>query len=428
MIPFPQAIYSVIQSANQLDLPTQRTDLTALSGRICAERITAPRPLQPFTNSAMDGFAFRHQDHCSSHEHQPYLRVRSTIAAGETPPAQPLPAGECDRILTGAVLPNGADSVIPLEQTETSADGYVSFHHMPKLGANVRKAGEDIAAEQLIIEPGTLLDPGHIMPLAALGIENLAVYRKPRVATITTGNEVTQDLGTQLKQGQIFDSNHFYTQALLRHLSCDLVDNRHLQDDKKLFVNHLHYLLSLDLDMVISSGAVSAGAEYDFVREGLQAIGAEIIFHKVAIRPGKPNLFARLPNGALYFGLPGNPLATAAGLRFLVAAALRAMTNQPVEQPLIGQCTTTHSKKSGISRALLCTCVGGQDQRLLVNIPDSQSSFMTNPLLTANSWVLLNEDKDDYKPGDKVDTYPLLPGQRSWPKPAAPKQKKDKGG
>lgn len=414
MITFTEALAAITQAAEQNKLTTERVELDFISGRICAEKILAPRSLQPFTNSAMDGYAFNHQDSRRSGDDQPLLKVSTTIPAGAQPPSIPLAPGECARILTGAPVPPGADSIIPVENTEQPTTGYVSFNQTPNHGANIRRAGEDIIAGHTLIEPGTWLDTGHTMPLAALGIPSLAVFRKPRVAIITTGNEITRELNSHLHEGQIFDSNHYYIQAFLQHFNSEIISSTHLKDDHPGFCQHLRQLMANQPDLIISSGAVSAGAEHDYIRSGLEQIGAEILFHKVAIRPGKPNLLARLPNGTLYFGLPGNPLATAAGLRFLVSAALRAITHQPMEQALIGRCRSAHKKKKGFCQALLSTCEFDSDHRLLVNIPESQPSFMTSPLLSSNCWTLLPADSENIGAGTQVEIYPLVPEPRSW--------------
>lgn len=373
----------------------------------------------------MDGYAISAQD-CSKSDCNrvdTVLQIRTTIAAGNRPPAQPLSAGECDRILTGAPLPPGAMSVIPVESTTRREDGKVVLTAPSHPDANIRQAGEDISAQSVAIKPGTLLEPSHIMPLAALGISQVPVYCQPRAAIITTGNEITRKLGDHLADGQIFDSNHYYSQAALNYLGAEVVDSTHLQDDRDNFCTHLHHLMERDLNLIVSSGAVSAGGEHDFVRAGLEQVGAEIIFHNVAMRPGKPNLFARLPNGTLYFGLPGNPLATAAGLRFLVTPALLAMTQQPAEQAWSSLSRGTHNKKPGFTLALLGQASFDDEHRLNVALPDKQPSFMTSPLLNANCWTLLGAATERITPGEKVDIYPLWPRQSLWPAAATPTTK-----
>lgn len=417
MISYPEALRIVIRAARGINLATESLNLDRIVGRICADPVTANRSLQPFTNSAMDGFALRYQDITTHSAQKPNLRVRATICAGDSPPPSPLPIGACDRILTGAPLPPEADTVIPIENIEQLTGGEISVTHIPKPGANIRYPGEDITVGKSIIEPGTPIDPGLTLPLAALGISHLRVFHKPRVAVVTTGNEITRELGRELPEGQLFDSNHYYGQAFLRHTNAELVSSTHVLDDLKQFGDHLRHLMHLDLDCIISSGAVSAGAEHDFVRAGLEAIDAQILFHKVAIRPGKPNLFARLPNGTLYFGLPGNPLATAAGLRFFVTPALRAMTRQPDEPALNAQSLNLYKKKAGFSLALLSQCKIDSEQRLMAALPESQASFMTSPLLNSNCWALLNQDSERISPGEMIDIFPLLPQQRNWPNP-----------
>ncbi|MBK1733793.1 hypothetical protein CKO15_00540 [Halorhodospira abdelmalekii] len=414
MISFTDAVTLIREAASRHTLATEACPLAQIDGRICAEQVTAPIALQPFDNAAMDGYAVRHAD-CApaSPTALPQLRIVATVTAGTPPLQHPLAAGECATVLTGAPLPPGADTIIPFEQTERTAE-WVSILRPPQSrGANVRYAGEDFTAGDVVLQPGTPLTTTHLMPLAALGIEQVRVYRRPTAALITTGNELTHTLGSALAPGQIYNSTYHYGDAALRRLGCDVVHRIHLRDELDAFTATLRQLMDDGVDLLVSSGAVSAGGESDFVRAGLEQIGAKILFHKVAARPGKPALLARLPNGRLYFGLPGNPLATAVGLRLLLTPALHTMTGAAPERPLLARLTHPFEKKAGFTIIVLGTLHHDHDHRPCVKLPRGQSSFMTHAALTGNCWTLLPPGADRLKGGAWLETYPLWPSTQT---------------
>ena len=315
MISYEEAKTLVLKTAQRRDCKTETVFTKNAIGRICAVALKAPLDIQPFDNAAMDGFAVR----CSDFDDTDgVLQKMGMIAAGDAVPKSRIQAGQCLEIMTGAPVPPGADAIVPVELVEVNGN-QVSFKSQPETGAHIRTAGEDFRKNMNVLKAGQIIHPQHIMPLATLGIDKINVYKKPRAAFLATGNELVEDLSQDLKPGQIYNSNHPYGLSALEAMGVECVSAPTVPDDLDKFQLILNNLIKQEIDLIISSGAVSAG-KFDFVRKGLEHVGAEILFHKVKIKPGKPNLFARLPNGALYFGLPGNPVATAAGLRFFCTA------------------------------------------------------------------------------------------------------------
>lgn len=408
MISFETAQKTILERASAYRLDTEVIALHEAAGRVCAEELLAPLTIQPFDNSAMDGFAVCMCDLEGASEETPvFLEKSGVIAAGDPVPEEALMAGKCIHIMTGAPVPKGADAVVPIENVDVQ-DSKITFKSVPKLMANIRRAGEDFQKGDEILKSGDALGVTHILPLATLGISQLRVFKKPKVAFMATGREIVDDLSVPLESGQIYNSNRPYALTMLDALGCDVLSCETVRDDLNVFCKNLEILMVENCDVIISSGAVSAG-EFDFVKEGLKKIGADIVFHKVKLKPGKPNLFAILPNGAFYFGLPGNPVASAVGLRFFVVSALRAMMGQEPEKPLHARAMTKFVKKSGLHMILKGKSESWEDGTRSVDILDGQASFMVGPFLKMNCWVHVSEALETIKPGEVVEFYPLLP-------------------
>ncbi len=384
-----------------------KTEILAVQevvGRVAAEDIQAPIDIQPFDNSAMDGFALRLDD---LGEDGGVLKNVMLIAAGDGVPEDVLQAGACVEIMTGAPTPPGAGAVVPVELVEVDGDE-VRFKAQPEMGANIRRSGEDFQKGMEVLRAGQIIHPQHIMPLASLGIDKVEVFKKPRAVFLATGDELVEDLSQDLKPGQIYNSNRPYSMAALEAMGVECLIAPSMPDDPSQFEALLKDLALQDIDFIISSGAVSAG-KFDFVRKGLEQAGADILFHKVKIKPGKPNLFARLPNGTLYFGLPGNPVATTAGLRFFVQPCMRVMMGMGEEKPISAKAMTPFKKREGLRMFLKARAESWEDGLLTVDLLDGQESFKVSPFLSMNCWAVAPENVEEIKAGDIVDVYPLYP-------------------
>jgi molybdopterin molybdotransferase len=404
MISYDEAQKIIFEVGAAQKIKTETISLSECVGRVCTTDIQAPIDIQPFDNSAMDGFAIRLVD---LNEDGGTLVKSGIIAAGDSVPKDSLQAEKCVEIMTGAPTPSGAEAVVPIELVTVQGD-QVSFKSCPKMGNNIRLAGEDFKKGMAVLTAGEPIQVQHIMPLAALGIDKIEVYKKPRAVFLATGDELVEDLSQDLKSGQIYNSNRPYGLAALEVMGVECVAAPCAPDDLDHFESLLKELTTQDIDFIISSGGVSAG-KFDFVRKGLEQAGAEILFHKVKIKPGKPNLFARLPNGTLYFGLPGNPVATAAGLRFFVQPCLRAMMGMVEEKPVQAKAMTPFKKRIGLRMFLKARAESWDDGLLTVDLLDGQASFMVSPFLNMNCWAVAPEGAEIIKAGDIIDLYPLYP-------------------
>ncbi len=317
MISYDEA-KKIIESL-KFDSPAVDLPLDQANGHILAEPLNASVASPAFTNSAMDGFAGKHKDLSRP------LRILSTIYATKTDPKL-IPAyetGYCVRIMTGGVLPEWADTVIPVENTEEENNGNIIIKDIPAAGANIRTKGEDIAAGSLLLSAGMRLTPERMMVAAALGVSNVRVFMQPRLYVISTGDELKQP-GEALGFGEIYNSSQYFLRSAA--LSAGISDAVYLtvSDDKDAAMSQMRdILLKKGPKIIISTGAVSAGVA-DFIPELGQDLDFQPLFHKVAMRPGKPVYLARR-NDAVWLGLPGNPISTCAGWYFFAMPLLQSL-------------------------------------------------------------------------------------------------------
>ena len=391
-----------LTTAPTLSLETIPTDQSL--GRVVAQTITCPVDIPSFSNAAMDGYACRAQDTMSAKPTQPVLLpITGASAAGDSPGSGVTGAWA---ITTGAVVPPAYDCIIPHEAV-TVIDNNLRLVAPVRSGIHVRDIGEDFTIGHTLARPGTRITPQHLMALAAAGIDQVPVFTQPRITVLSTGKELVEDSSTPLLPGQIRNSNGPFLLAALQQMSFGADYAGLINDEPQRFIKRVTQLLP-HTDVIISTGAVSAGT-HDFIPECLQLLGATIVFHKVAIRPGKPLIYARFEDGTHYLGLPGNPVSAAVGMRFFVSPLLRSILGRPQEQPLsaslIEGCA---AKKEGLRcfyKARLDHC----DGQLALHLLQGQESFKVQPLLCANCWAVIPESCTSVTANTQLDVYGLLP-------------------
>lgn len=376
--------------------PIQQTETLALKSalnRVLASDILSPHNVPSHDNSAMDGFALHSRDIGSAS-----LNIIGTAYAGR-PYEGTLQAGECVRIMTGAVIPAGADTVIMQERTEVAGDT-LTITEQPKPQANVRYAGEDIGAGQAVFAPGRLLRAADLGLIASLGIGEVTVYRKLRVAFFSTGDELVS-IGQALQQGQIYDSNRYTLYGMLERLGVEVIDLGVVGDDPaKLEATLLH--ASSVADVVLTSGGVSVG-EADFMKQILEKLG-QVVFWKIAMKPGRPLAYGKVGN-AHYFGLPGNPVAVMVTFyQFVREALLYLMGQNPVPtQPLLKAiCVEPIRKLAGrteFQRGILSSDEHGNWQ---VRPTGNQGSGILRSMSAANCFIVLADSVGNLPAGTEV--------------------------
>uniref|UniRef100_UPI001915CF4D molybdopterin molybdotransferase MoeA n=1 Tax=Dyella sp. EPa41 TaxID=1561194 RepID=UPI001915CF4D len=383
--------------------------LAAASGRVLAQDVASPMDLPSFDHAAMDGYALSSRgalDAGAEHD------VGGSQAAGDVAARAYQPAWE---IMTGAQLPDGLDTVVPVERTQLLGQGHDGLPARIRLleavepGANVRLAGSDVAKGSRILAAGVRIEPAHVMLLAALGIRRVEAVRAPRVAIICTGKELQADPQRPLAAGQIHNSNGPYLGAALSGMGVQVLSCETVDDTADNYARAVRQARESGADLIVSTGAVSMG-RYDFVPETLRRLGAEVLFHKVAMRPGKPLLAARMDDGVLVLALPGTPMAVAVGFRFFIVPVLRTMQGLGSEPPLQARLDTAQQPKAGLRHFLRARVAQDAEGCLRAVVPAAQQPFRIRPFAEADAWVVLPETAGDCPVGTMVQVVGMNPG------------------
>ncbi|VXC40431.1 Molybdopterin molybdenumtransferase [Pseudomonas sp. 8AS] len=391
LLPVEEALARLLAQANAAPLgECEQVPLADADGRVLAEALIAGLDLPPWPNSAMDGYALRLAD-CSAEP----LQVSQRILAGQAP--APLQPGTCARIFTGAPLPAGADCVEMQENAEVLADGRVRFREPLRVGQNVRPQGQETRAGEQVLAAGARLGPVELGLAASLGHAELSVRRRPRVAVLSTGDELIEP-GLPLGPGQIYNSNRSLLCAWLRRLGCTVVDGGILADDPQRTRDALAALI--DVDLILSTGGVSVG-EADFLGQVLQEDG-ELTLWKLAIKPGKP-LTCGHYRGVPVIGLPGNPASTLVTFGLLARPyLLRRLGVVEVEPLAIDVPAGFAWSKAGKRREYLRARLEGGRAVLYPN----QSSGVLRSAAWADGLVEVLEDRT-YAEGELLRFIPL---------------------
>jgi len=373
--------------------PPEVVAVTRARARVLAEDLLAPFDVPPTDNSAVDGYAVASDDVPAAKTRE--LDVVAEIMAGAMFAGTVTP-GQAVRIMTGAPMPRGADTVYPQEVVERRGDR-VSVGPIPK-GSNVRKRGEDIQAGTIAIERGTVLRPQELGLITSLGQWQVLVHRRPRVALLSTGDEVVEP-GTPRKAGQIYDANRFTLRGSIEQCGGEIIDLGIVADVREELRARLLEAAEVG-DMVVTSGGVSVGA-LDFVKEVLGEIGA-IDFWQVAMQPGRPLAFGRV-GSAHFFGLPGNPVASMLAFMLFVRPALYKLGGRRRLFPEIAEAIAVEamSKKKG-RREFKRGIVQWKNGRWEARTTGPQGSGILSSMTAGNCLIVLDEARGDVAVGETV--------------------------
>lgn len=397
---------SVAQALERIDLvitPITSIEHVALRnglGRVLAETITSPLDVPAHTNAAMDGYAIQSADLPETETSK--LTVIGTALAG-IPFQGTVGPGTAVRIMTGAVMPQGADCVVMQERAKREAE-WVFIGTGNKAHQNIRQAGEDLTTGDVVLESGKSLTPADLGLLASLGIAEVRVLRRLRVAFFSTGDELCS-IGEPLAEGQIYDSNRYTLYGMLTRLGVDIIDMGVVKDRQEA-LTYAFQQAACNADAVITSGGVSVG-EADFVKTILTSLG-QVNFWKIAMKPGRPMAFGRIKD-AIFFGLPGNPVSVMVTFYGFVLPALKRMMGQKQTMPIYVKvnCTTPLRKRPGRREFQRGILEYGSDGTLQVRGIGNQGSGILNSMSRANCFIVLPEECGNVEPGSKVDVQPF---------------------
>ena len=391
-------IYHLVQDKPAIS--TEELPLMQALGRTVAQDIISPINVPAHDNSAMDGFAFDGKQLGSA---ALTLRVVGTALAGKVWQGS-VQSGECVKIMTGAVMPAGLDTVIAQELATVQSSGDKTMVEIPagivQVGDNRRKAGEDLQRNLPALRAGSTLNPAALGLIASLGIATVKVYRQLRVAYFSTGDEVLS-LGDAMREGAVYDSNRFTVFGLLTRMGCQVVDMGVVRDDPVLLEQAFNKA-SQNADVIITSGGVSVG-EADFTKAMMKKLG-DVAFWKIAMRPGRPMAVGRLGQCVL-FGLPGNPVAVMVTfLAFVKPALLQMMGNLTSKTPYLrAKSAVALRKKPGrteYQRGFVRTLPDGT---LQVQAAGNQGSGVLRSMVEANGLIVLHHHQSSVAAGDEVD-------------------------
>lgn len=381
-------------------IDTEYIPLPGALGRILRTDVIAPCDIPRHPNSAMDGYAVIARDFDANHEMS--MKIVGASFAGH-PFEGTIKPGECARIMTGAIIPAGADSVVMQEQVQAS-DGEIRFQGTLEVGNNVRAAGEDLRAGARILDQGKTLGAADIGLMASLGIAEVEVSRRPKVAFFSTGDEL-RTVEQTLLPGQQYDSNRYTIRAMLERIGAEAIDLGIVEDQPQA-VENAFQAASSRADVVITSGGVSVG-EADYVKQTLEKIG-RVDFWKIAIKPGKPLAFGHLDD-ALFFGLPGNPVSAMVTFLLVARPALLKMMGASKIEPLKLRATTTTplTKQPGRAEFQRGIFTSHEDGSVTVASTGPQGSGILSSMSQANCFINLSLDSANVAAGESVEIWPL---------------------
>ena len=406
LLPVNQAIALMLEAITPI-VEMETVALAAALDRVLAEPIYSGINVPGHDNSAMDGYAFCYADAASN---VPLHLIGNSLAGH--PFNGSIKSGECVRIMTGAVVPVGTDTVV-MQENVNATGNQIQINKLPMLGENIRRAGEDIAINSLVFEPGKRISPIDIGLLASLGVAELKVFKRIKVAVLSTGDEL-KPLTQKLQAGDIYDSNRPTLIALLSRLAVEVIDIGCIADDPEKISAAFESAIA-QADVVISSGGVSVG-DADYTKPVLEKLGS-INFWKVAMKPGKPFAFGLLhkktsgeghkknsvTQKGWFFGLPGNPVSSVVTYHQLVVPALRYLAGEIFEDaPALNIATQSPLKKqpgrADYQRGKLIT----EDGENKVTTTGNQSSGVLSSLAQANCYVVLEQERGAVATGEKV--------------------------
>jgi len=390
-----QAVKEVLDRSRRLG--KERVHIHAAIGRVLAEDLIAATDLPPWDNSTMDGYAVQYGDLQGASQANPsVLRIVDIQPAGRVSKRR-VETGTAIKVMTGAVLPQGADAVVMVEDTVSDNDRVKVFRPVERM-ENVRLHGEELKKDERVLTEGTLLHPAEVGMIAALGHSTILVYRQPTVAILATGNELIEP-GLKLSDGQVFNSNSHSLAAQVVEAGAIPRMLGVAGDTKADLLDKLKR--GLEEDVLLVSGGVSVG-DHDLVKQVFEEIGVQKVFWRVAMKPGQPLFFGVLGE-KLVFGLPGNPVSTMVTFEeFVRPGLLKMMGHRVIHRPVVQACLESEIVKPLGKMAFLRAIVHEKEGRLFVRPTEEQGSGMLLSLVKANGLMMIEEDREKVFTGTAV--------------------------
>ena len=360
-------------------------------------------------NAAFDGFAINSKNTKNLNKKKSKLfKILGTIAAGDKPAKKRLKKFQTFEIMTGGIIPKKVDTIIPVEQVtfypNKKNPEYILINKKINKKQHIRLMGSDYKKKQLLIKKGTILQSNHILLLKTSGIKKIKVKKKPNILFFSTGNEISNQ--EKIPDWKVRNSNSHYIQSLSKNFFFNFENGGILKDkDELIFKKEIKKVFSSKIDIIITSGAVSAG-KFDYIPSIVKKFKLSNYFKSVFIRPGKPILFAKIEKKQkAIFGLPGNPISSAACFRFFVYPYLQSLLGIPNEKPIKAILKNQFTKKTKFTRFARGKFDTTKNGKIEVSILKGQESFKIQSFVKSNIWILLTAGKSKFKKGDIVDCF-----------------------
>ena len=358
------------------------------------------------TNAAFDGFAINSKETIKlNKKNTKEFMILKTISAGDNPRLNKIRKNCTVEIMTGALIPRVFDTIIPIEKIIFSKDKkHIQIREKIKKNQHIRYVGSDYKKKDLIIKKGTIIQSSHILAFKTLGVKNIKVKKKPNILFFSTGNEISNN--KNIVNWKVRNSNSHYIRSLSNSFLFNYIDGGILRDkDEHSFKNKIDKIIKSKVDIIITSGAVSAG-KHDYVPSVVKRFSLSNFFKGVLIRPGKPILFAKLKGfEKVIFGLPGNPISSSACFRFFIYPYLLNILGIKSEKPFKAKLKNDYSKNKKIIRFIKARLISTNDGKLELQALKGQESFRIKSFVKANVWGLLKEGQSKFKKGELIDCY-----------------------
>ena len=399
---------SILKKA-KIKIQDEEISIKKSYNRVVSKNIFSPTNYPLGDNAAFDGFAINSNDTKKISKKKPiHFNIIGSIAAGNKPFSKKVNKFETIEIMTGGIISKPFDTIIPIEQiifypNKQNPKSIVVNKRIAKFN-HVRFKGSDYKKSQLVIKKGTIIKPKHILALRTLGITKIKVKKKLNILFFSTGNEISNS--KKIPSWKVRNSNNYYIESLAENFLFNFKNNGILKDHhQNLFKSKLNKLLKSKIDIIITSGAVSAG-KFDYIPSVIKQFKISHFFKSVMIRPGKPLLFAKI-NQKVVFGLPGNPISSAACFRFFVYPFIENILNLSPEKPTRAILRNNFSKKKNFTRFIKSKLSTTENGKLKVELLPGQESFRINSFVKSNVWAVLPSGQSNFKKGQFIDCFLL---------------------
>jgi len=403
---YQSAIKKLIK--NNFKIKNEIVQIKKSLNRITAFDIISPVNYPASDNTAFDGYAINSKEtNLLSSKKSKKFKIIKTIAAGDNPNIKKIPKFSTIEVMTGAIIQKPFDTIIPIEQIHffpnKSSPKYIILKKKININEYIRPAGSDFKKGNKVIKKGQLINPSHILALKTLGIEKILVKKKPNIIFYPTGNELSES--KKIPNWKIRNSNSIYLYSFIKNLPINFKEKKILRDkDINSFKNEIKKNIRLNSDLVITSGAVSAG-KFDFIPNVIKQFKLKSFFKGVAIRPGKPLMFAKFKNNMCFFGLPGNPISSVVCFRFFVLPLLFKSLEINLEKPIIAKLKNNFSKKKNFTKFIKGKITFSKKGEIEFEIFKGQESYKMRSFTKSNAWGVFKDGISNFKKGSNIECY-----------------------